>query len=123
VDFNALGGADNVHIGDVSGTDLREANIDLASSLGGDAADGVADTVTVDGTNGDDNIAVDPNFSGGVEVTGLPERVSVTHADPTDDANPANDVLSINTLGGNDNVSANGVAGLLQLLVDGVPSS
>jgi RTX calcium-binding nonapeptide repeat (4 copies) len=115
VRFNALGGPDNVTIGDVAGTDLQHTDIDLASSLGGTAADGSVDTVTVDGTNGDDHIAVNGNGSG-ADVTGLPASLSVTHADTTD-------VLSVDTLAGNDDVSVNGVSGLLQLLVDGVPSS
>jgi hypothetical protein len=40
--------------------------------------------------------------------------VSVKHADP-------NDSLSLNTLAGADNVLAAGVAGVLQVLVDGSP--
>jgi Ca2+-binding RTX toxin-like protein len=115
VDFNALGGQDNVTVGDLSGTDVRQTNIDLASSLGGSAADGALDTVNVTGTDGDDNIAVTGNGSG-ADVTGLASAVSVTHADPTD-------VLSVNTGAGSDNVAVAGVTGLLQLLVDGVPSA
>jgi hypothetical protein len=115
VDFNALGGADHVTIGDLSGTDVTRTNIDLASSLGGSAADGLIDTVAVAGTNGDDHIAVNGNGSGAA-VSGLPGTVSVTHADSTD-------VLSVDTLGGNDDVAVSGVTNLIQLLVDGVLSS
>ena len=114
VDFNALGGADNITVGDLSGTDVTQTNLDLASSLGGSAADGAHDTVTASGTDGDDNIAVNGNGSGAT-ASGLPGAVSVTHADPTD-------VLAVNTLAGNDHVAVSGVAGLIQLLVDGVPS-
>ena len=57
----------------------------------------------------------DFNALGGIDVTGLASTVSVTHADPFDG-------LAVNTLGGNNDVAVNGVAGLLQLLVDGVPS-
>ena len=116
VDFNALGGQDNVVVGDLSGTDVKETNIDLASALGGSAPDQVADRVSVLGTAGDDNITVSGNGSG-ADVTGLSSTVSVTHADP------AADSLDIEKQGGNDNVAVNGVAGLLQLFVDGVPSS
>jgi hypothetical protein len=115
VDFNALGGQDHVTIGDLSRTDVTHTNVDLASSLGGSEGDGVVDTVTVDGTNGDDQIAVNGNGSG-ADVAGLPGTVSVTHADATD-------VLSVDTLAGNDNVAVSGVSGLIQLLVDGVHSS
>jgi hypothetical protein len=115
VDFNALGGQDRVTIGDLSATDVTRTNIDLAASLGGSVADGLVDSVAVDGTNGDDNIAVNGNGSG-ADVTGLPGTVSVTHADPTD-------ALSVDTLAGNDHVAVSGVGGLIHLLVDGVPSS
>ena len=47
-------------------------------------------------------------------MTGLATAVSITHADPSDK-------LSVNTLAGTDNVLATGVAGVLQVLVDGSP--
>ena len=52
IDFRALGGADNIVVGDLSGTDVTEVNIDLRGPNGG--GDGAADTVTVNGTQGDD---------------------------------------------------------------------
>jgi Ca2+-binding RTX toxin-like protein len=113
VDFNALGGPDNVTVNDLTGTDVTQTNLDLASALGGSAADGALDSVVVNGTNGDDDIAINGNGSG-ADVTGLATAVSITHADPTDS-------LSVNTLEGTDNVLVNGVAGVLQVLVDGAP--
>jgi Ca2+-binding RTX toxin-like protein len=107
VDYNALGGADSVTVNDLSGTDVTQTNLDVG-------ADGAADRVTVNGTNGDDRIAVNGNGSG-ADVTGLATAVSVKHADPTD-------ALAVNTLAGNDNVAVSGVAGLIQLSVDGIPS-
>jgi hypothetical protein len=68
--------------------------------------------VVVNGTNGDDNIAINGNGSG-ADVSGLATSVSVKHADPTD-------TLSVNTLGGTNHVATNGVAGLIQVFVDGV---
>jgi hypothetical protein len=112
VDFNALGGADNVTINDLSGTDVNQTNVDLAASVGGNAGDGLGDNVIVNGTNGDDDIAVNGGASG-VDVTGLATAVSIRHADPTD-------TLAVNTLTGTDNVLTSGVAGLLQVLIDGV---
>jgi hypothetical protein len=114
VDFNALGGNDAVTVGDLSGTDVKQTNVNLAPSIGGNTPDGVLDTVTVNGTDGNDNIAVTGNGSG-ADVTGLANTVSVTHAD-------ARDVLSVDTRAGNDNVAVDGVAGQLLLFVDGVPS-
>src|SRR5206468_1662641 len=35
VDFNALGGADQVFVSDLSGTDVNAVNVDLAGTLGG----------------------------------------------------------------------------------------
>jgi RTX calcium-binding nonapeptide repeat (4 copies) len=111
VDFNALGSADSITINDLTGTDVTQTNLDLASALGGTAPDGAVDNVVVNGTNGDDSINIQGNGSG-ADVTGLAAADSATHADPTDR-------LSVNTLAGTDNVVANGVAGVLQVLVDG----
>jgi hypothetical protein len=113
VDFNALRGADNVTVNDLTGTDVTETNLDLAGTLGGGVGDGSADNVVVNGTNGDDTIDIAGNGSG-ADVTGLATAVSVEHAD-------RGDVLSVNTLAGNHNVSANGVFGALEVLVDGAP--
>jgi Ca2+-binding RTX toxin-like protein len=113
VDFNGLNGTDNVTVNDLTGTQVTQTNIDLAGALGGTASDGIAENVVVNGTNGDDSIAINGNGSG-ADVTGLATAVSVTHADPTD-------MLSVNTLAGTDNVFVNGVAGVLQVLVDGAP--
>ena len=40
VDFNALGGADLVTVNDLTGTDVGNVNVDLASALGGAVGDG-----------------------------------------------------------------------------------
>jgi RTX calcium-binding nonapeptide repeat (4 copies) len=115
VDFNALGGQDNVTVGDVTGTDLKQTNIDLAAALGGGEGDHLADSVTVQGTDGDDTISVAGSGSR-VDVTGLATNVSITHPDSIDN-------LSVDTRGGTDNVLTQGLGGLINLLVDGVPSS
>src|SRR3954454_4712799 len=105
VDDNAAGGADSVTVNDLSSTDVRQTNIDVGA---GDAA---ADSVVVNGTEGDDNILVNGSGSG-VDVTGLANSVAIRHAEPTDS-------LSVNTLGGADNVLTSGIAGVMQVLVDG----
>ena len=46
-------------------------------------------------------------------MTGLATAASVKHADITD-------VLSVNTRAGTNNVTTTGVAGLIQVLVDGI---
>ena len=113
VDDNPLGGADSVTVNDLTGTDVTQTNLDLAGTPGGSAADGAVDNVVVNGTNGDDNINIDGNGSG-ADVTGLATAVSVRHADTTDS-------LSVNTLAGTNSVHTNGVAGVLKVLVDGMP--
>jgi Ca2+-binding RTX toxin-like protein len=113
VDFNALGGTDDVVVNDLTGTDVTKTNLDLAGTLGGDAGDGAADNVAVNATNGNDTINIDGNGSG-ADVTGLATTVSIVHAERTDS-------LFVNTLAGTDNVLVNGVAGVLQVLVDGAP--
>jgi Ca2+-binding RTX toxin-like protein len=112
VDFNALGGKDNVTVNDLTGTDVTQTKIDLAGALDPGAGDGADDSVIVNGTNGDDTISIDGSRSG-VDVTGLATAVSIRHEEPTDS-------LSVNTFAGKNSVTVNGVAGLLQLLVDGV---
>jgi Ca2+-binding RTX toxin-like protein len=112
VDDNPIGGADSVTVNDLTGTDVRQTNLDLAGAFGGIAGDGAVDNVVVNATNGDDNITINRNASR-AEVTGLATTVSVRHPDPTD-------TLSVNTLAGTDNVVTNGVAGVLQVLVDGI---
>jgi hypothetical protein len=97
IDVRALGGTDAVTVNDVGGTDLERVDVDLAAALGGSTGDGLADTVTVAATKGDDSIAVDANGAA-VEVSGLAAFVRITHADP------AIDTLVIDTVAGADDV-------------------
>ena len=112
VDLTALGGTDTAVVNDLTGTGVTRADIDLAGVLGGAAGDGAADTITVNGTNGPDNIAVAAN-GGVVDVTGLSTDVGISNSEA------ANDLLAINALDGDDNVAiGGGVAALIQTLVD-----
>jgi Ca2+-binding RTX toxin-like protein len=112
VDLTALGGADTAVLNDLTGTDVTKANIDLAGVLGGGAGDAAADTITVSGTNAPDTIAVAAN-GGVVDLTGLFTAIGISHSEV------ANDLLAINTLGGDDSVViGDGVAALIQTLVD-----
>jgi predicted lipoprotein with Yx(FWY)xxD motif len=117
VDFNALGGADSVRVNDLSATDVREVNIDLAGALGGTTGDGQADRVTVVGTNGNDRIDVSGDAQA-VKASGLAATVRILHSEA------ALDGLDIETLGGADKVtSAALAAGAIKLFVDGVVAS
>ena len=111
IDFRALGGADNVVVNDVSGTDLTEVNSDLAAAVG--VGDGQPDNVVVHGTRGDD-VAVVAGDASGVAVLGLAARVNITGSDA------ANDRLTVNALTGDDVVEASGLAaGAIQLTENG----
>ncbi len=113
VDANAIGGADALTVGDLSGTDLTGLKADLAGTLGGGAGDGAADTVIVNATNGDDVITA-AGSAGNVSVSGLHTRVDVAHAEA------ANDVLAINALAGNDIVEGSGLrADAIRFRADG----
>ena len=54
IEFEALGGADNVVVNDLSGTDVVNVITDLEGVLGSNAGDGQPDTIVARGTNGDD---------------------------------------------------------------------
>lgn len=111
VDFNALGGADNIIIGDLSATAVTEVNLNL-SAIGG-VGDGQPDTVTVNGTSGDDVIVAQGNATG-VVLIGLSAQINITGAEA------ANDRLVVNAQDGDDVVMADGLtADAIQLIADG----
>jgi predicted lipoprotein with Yx(FWY)xxD motif/Ca2+-binding RTX toxin-like protein len=113
IDFQALGGADLVNVGDLTGTDLAILQLDLQGAPGG--GDGAADRIVINGTDGDDAIDVSGD-SDVVKVSGLAPTVQILHSEF------ANDRLEINTLDGIDTVGTEGLEpGAIQLLVDGVP--
>ena len=103
-----LGGADTVTINDMTGTDLRQANIDLAAQGSGD---GQADFVTVNGTNRADKITVAADGAA-VDVGGLPADTRITGGETIDR-------LQVNSLGGNDRVDvSNDTTALIGVAVD-----
>src|SRR3954470_15184964 len=102
VDFNALGGADTVTVNDLSRTDVKNVDVDLAGTLGGVTGDGQADRVIVTGTPLDDAIAA-AGAASGVSVSGLHTQVAIQHQEPTDQ-------LFVLALGGDDGISATGLA-------------
>ena len=76
---------------------MTTLNTNLAAS-GGGAADGIADSIIVNGTAGDDTIDVVAD-EGDVVVLGLMPTVRVGHADPTVDG------LIVNGFEGNDAIA------------------
>jgi Ca2+-binding RTX toxin-like protein len=91
--FNALGGTDNVTVNNMRGTDFRRVGIDL--SVAG-VPDGAVDNVIVNGSDRNDHVNVTGN-GGTVDVAGLAAETTITGADVTDQ-------LHVNTLDGNDRV-------------------
>jgi len=104
-----LGGPDATTVNDLSATDVVGIDIDLAAAIGGNAGDLVADTVTVNGTGGDDVVEIQ-GANGGAFVGGVSPLVTIIHADA------AMDRLLVNGLAGNDLLSAGGLAASAILL-------
>src|SRR5215470_5894737 len=112
IQFTARGGADNVTVGDLSGTGVTQVAVDLAGTPGTGQGDGATDTVTVNGTGKDDNIQV-TGAGTSVAVNGLAEQVNLTGAE-------AGDLLTIASGNGNDTINASTLpAGIIGLTIDG----
>ena len=106
IQFNALGGVDNITVGDLTGTGVTQVALDLGG------ADGVTDTVMVTGTGGNDTINV-VGAGTSVSVIGLAAQVDITNAE-------AGDVLTVNAGAGNDTISAATLpADIMGLTIDG----
>ncbi len=113
INFVALGGLDNIVVNNLAGTGVSQVAIDLSGTPGSNVGDGASDSVTVNGTAGNDTVQVS-GVGGFVTVAGLPASVTLAGAEG------ANDRLIIDTLGGNDVISAAGLqAGTVQLTIDG----
>ncbi|MGZ3326132.1 MAG: beta strand repeat-containing protein, partial [Xanthobacteraceae bacterium] len=106
IQLNALGGADKITVNDLTGTDVTQVTVDLGTN------DMAADQVTVNGTNGSDQINVVATVTG-VAVTGLPAQVNIDHPE-------AGDLLTVNGGNGDDTINASSLlAGVIGLTIDG----
>jgi len=109
IEFTARGGADNMVVNDLNGTDMREVTFDLAATPGTPGGDGQPDTVTVIGTNDHDRVNIVNRD--GVVVRGLQAEVEILNSEA------ALDQLRVNLLDGDDKANASRLpAGLLSLL-------
>jgi Ca2+-binding RTX toxin-like protein len=110
IEFRALGGADDIHVHDMSGTAVKQVAIDLSAIDGkGDLA---LDKVTVEGTAGNDHVTV-ASANGVVTMTGLPAQVTVSHGELDDE-------IVVNGGAGNDTIDAAGVqSGNSHMTLDG----
>ena len=112
VDFNALGGADVVTVHDLTGTDVKHVNVDESNPAGSGTGDGQPDQVIVEGTAGNDQIDVSSDGTS-VTASGLAAEVVVQHPETIDR-------LEVDGLGGDDSISAVGLAAqTIGLTLDG----
>ena len=89
VDLTAMGGADDLAIGDLRGSGVQHVEANLSVVPGTPASDAAIDTVTVDGTARNDRITVtgEPSGtpgSGRVAIEGLPADIGLSRVEPTD---------------------------------------
>ena len=98
LDVLPAGGADQMHVADMSGTDVTNVDFLLTLARGTTTRDGSPDSVRVDGTNGNDALSV---TSGGayIRTSGLAAITTVGFGEKTQDR------LHIDTKLGNDLVS------------------
>jgi Ca2+-binding RTX toxin-like protein len=113
INFEALGGTDNIVVHDLTGTHVTDVNLNLEGAIGSGVPDGQSDSVTVEGTAHADVVMV-AGGPGRLSVRGLSANVNIANADPTGDQ------LIVNTLAGDDVVVAAGLAaGAIQFSADG----
>jgi Ca2+-binding RTX toxin-like protein len=113
LDLSTQGGNDTVTVGDLTGTDLVKANIDLSGIRGSGIGDGAADTVIVNGTDGADTVNAGSS-AGNVLVSGLHTQVQVSGNDATPDN------VDVQALGGDDTITSGvGLSGPAAVNVDG----
>src|SRR5215208_7151984 len=103
----ALGGADNLVMGDLSGTDVANVAADLAAFGGAD--DGSPDNVVASAT-GDDDVVTVTGTGPSAQASGLPALVTLSGAVAP------NDRLTVKALAGADLVDASGLAATAALL-------
>lgn len=109
VDLTAMAGADDLRVGDLTGSGVRHVEANLSVVPGTPNSDAAIDTVTIDGTDRNDKITVTgsakaPIGSGTVSIEGfLPAGVNLTRVEPTDR-------LVVNGRAGIDTVDTAGLA-------------
>jgi hypothetical protein len=105
-----LGGVDQITVNDLTGTELKDVGVNLASFDG--TGDATSDTVTVNCTARADKVAVTRSGSQ-VLTTGLAAQTTI------DGSEPSIDLLRVNTLGGRDTVTVSpDVTDLITPVVD-----
>jgi Ca2+-binding RTX toxin-like protein len=117
IEFEALGGSDLVTINNLAGTAVKHVEIDLAAVHDGTTADGVEDTVVINGASAGaaDVVSLSQTGTGAdatVVVNGLAAQTTIEHFD-------AGDHLIVDGLGGNDRLDARALPQSMVLVLDG----
>ncbi|MBE2213095.1 MAG: calcium-binding protein [Opitutaceae bacterium] len=113
LEMNAIGGADIITVGDLTGTDLTSITAHLAGTLGGSSGDAQSDTISVNATNAADTVTLTGSGTS-MTVTGLAAVVTLTATEA------ALDRLTVNGLGGDDSIQATDLAaGVIHLTLEG----
>jgi Ca2+-binding RTX toxin-like protein len=99
IDLTARGGADTITVNDLTGTGVKNVNIDAGG------ADRQLDTIVINATSSADVVTA-TNNGGLVTVSGLAAAVTISGFEATDR-------LVINGLGGDDIITASGLTGML----------
>jgi Ca2+-binding RTX toxin-like protein len=112
----ALGGADNITVHDLSGTDVKQVHVDLAAPPGSGTGDGQADTVNVEGTAGNDKV----KLTGSAAETIVSGLAAETHVTGADSSSTVSDTVHVAGGEGDDLIDASAViAGGPTLILDG----
>ncbi|MEO8152145.1 MAG: calcium-binding protein [Rhizobacter sp.] len=96
INISAIGGVDTVTVNDLSGTGVRQVNVDLGGT------DALPDNLIVNSTVGNDKITL-IGSGNTLTVTGQAEQVTMNSGEGLD-------TLSVNTLAGDDRIDTSGVA-------------
>lgn len=111
--LNTLGGADSITINDLTGTDVKRVDVDLAGVPEGTTGDGAVDSLIARGTGGKDTIAVS-GATGSFAVAGLPAQINVSHSEG------ALDKLTVDGGAGDDTIDASALAaGVVKVTLNG----
>jgi Ca2+-binding RTX toxin-like protein len=102
LEIQTLAGPDFIQVNDLTGTDVTEVVVDLASTAGGKTADTHSDIVQIIGTI-DPNAITLTSIGSKIVATGSQATVTIDHAGKTD-------FLSVLASSGDDSIDASGVA-------------
>src|SRR6185369_16263546 len=83
IEFKALGGADAITIGDLTGTGVKQVALDLGGSVPG--GDGAEDTVLADFSNAKDVIKLTQGADGVLSIASAALAITIANAEGGDD--------------------------------------